>query len=60
MDIKMYDHRGGAVGSSVRLASGRLGVRNPALTDLSDIKTGSDSSTAKRSALGVRVTGPQK
>ena len=56
----MYDHRGGAVGSSVRLASGRLGVRNPALTDLSDIKTGSDSSTAKRSALGVRVTGPRK
>ena len=56
----MYDHCGGAVGKSVRLASGRLGVRNPALTDLSDIKAGSDSSTAKHSAIGVSVMGPRR
>ena len=38
------------------LACGRVGVRIPAATDLSR-KRGSDSSTAKRSAAGVRVTG---
>ena len=40
-------------------ASGRLGVHIPAATDLNR-KTGSDSSTAKRSAIGVSVTGPRK
>ena len=50
---------GGAVGESVRPASGRLGVRIPAATDPSH-KTGSDSSTTKRSALGASVTGPQR
>ena len=50
------DCRGGAVGQIVRLACGRFGVRIPAATDLSR-KTGSDSSTAKRSGTGVSVTG---
>ena len=36
-----------------------LGVRIPATTDLV-VKSGSDSSTAKRSAVGVSVTGPQR
>ena len=45
----------GAVGQSVRPASGRLNVRIPVSTDLGR-KTGSDSSTAKRSTLGVSVT----
>ena len=44
---------------SVRPASGRLGVRIPAATDLSR-KKGSDSSTATRSAISVSVTGPQR
>ena len=52
------DCGGGAVDKSVGPASGRLGVRNPAATDLSR-KKGSDRSTAKRSAIGVRVTGPR-
>ena len=43
----------------VRPASGRLGVRILAATDLSR-KTGSDSSTAIRSAVGVSVTGPRR
>ena len=38
-------------------ASGRLGVRIPAATDL---KTGSDKSTAMRPAIGVRFTGTQR
>ena len=42
---------------NVRRASGRFGVRIPAATDLSRKKTGDDSSTAKRSAIGVSVTG---
>ena len=50
---------GGAVGQSVSPASGRLGVRNPATTD-EVVKTGSDSFTAKRSSIGVGVTGPRK
>ena len=45
---------GGAVGSSVRLASRRLGVRIPAAKVV--VKTGSDSSTVKRSAISVSVT----
>ena len=36
-----------------------IGVRSPVATDLSR-KTGSDSSTAKRSATGVSVTGPRR
>ena len=39
---------------SVLLICGRLGVRIPAASDLC-----SDSSTAKRSATGVSVTGPR-
>ena len=38
-------------------ASGRLGVRIPAATDL---KTGSDSSTANSSTISVCVMGPQR
>ena len=49
---------GGAVGKSVDPASGRLVVRIPAATDLSRKKTGTDSSTAKHSAIGVSVPGP--
>ena len=40
-----------------------IGVRSPVATDLSRkklLKTGSDSSTSKRSALGVSVTGPRR
>ena len=50
-------HGGGAVGWSVRLACGRLGVRISAATV---VKTGSDSSTAKCSATGVSVTRPRR
>ena len=53
------DRGGGAVGNSVRPASGRLAVRIPAATDLSRKKR-SDSFTAKRMALGVSVTGPRR
>ena len=35
-------------------------VRFPVATDLSRKKTGSDSSTAKRSATGESVTGPSR
>ena len=51
--------RRGTVEYSVGLASGRLGVRIPTATDLSR-KKGSDSSTAKRSAIGVSVTSPRR
>ena len=47
------------VGQSVHLASGRQDVRIPDTTDLI-VKTSSDSFTAKRSAIGVSVTGPQR
>ena len=47
----------GAVGSRVGPASGMLGVR--IATDLSR-KNSSDSSTAKRLAIGVSVTGPRR
>ena len=50
---------GGAVGQSVGPTYRRLGVRIPAAKDLS-VKTGGDSSTAKRSAIGVSVTGPRR
>ena len=40
------------------LACGGLGIRVPAASDLSR-KKGSDCSTAKRSAIGVSVTGPR-
>ena len=43
----------------VRIASKSLGVRIPAATALI-VKTDSDSSTAKRSAIGVSVTGPRR
>ena len=46
---------GVAVGWSIRLACGRLGVRIPAAT-----KTSSDSSNAKCLAPGVSVTGPRR
>ena len=45
------------MGKSVRLGSERLCDRIPAATV---VKTGSDSSTAKRSAIDVSVTGPYK
>ena len=45
----------GAVGQSAGLANGSLGVRIPAAKDVSR-KTGSDRSTAKRSAIGASVT----
>ena len=47
-----------AMGKSVRLACGRLGVRILTATDISR-KNRSDSSTAKSSAIGVSVTGPR-
>ena len=56
---KMYGRSSSAVGWSVRPASGRLGVRIPAATDLRR-KKGSDSSTAKRSAIVLSVTGPRR
>ena len=49
---------GGAVGKSVDPASGRLNGRIPAAADV--VKTGSDSSAAKRSTIGVSVTGPRR
>ena len=52
-------HVCGAVGSRGRLASGNLGVRIPAATDLSR-KTGSVSPTAKHSGICVSVTGTQR
>ena len=55
---KTIVRRGWAVGKSVRFASGRVGVRIPATTD--PICKDSDSSTAKRSAIGVSVTGPRR
>ena len=54
------DRSGGAVGLSVRPASGRLGIRTRTATDLRlVVKTKSDSSTVKRSAIdvGSRVLG---
>ena len=47
------------MGNSVRPGSGKLGVRIQTATDLSQ-KTGSGSSTAKRTAIGVSVTGPRR
>ena len=47
-----------AVGWCVCLACGRLSVPTPAATQV--LKTGSDNSTAKRSAIGVSVTGPPR
>ena len=44
------------MGLNVHPASGRLDVRIPDATKV--VKTGSDSSTAKRSAIVVSVTGP--
>ena len=42
-------------------AEGCMGIQIPLATDLiRKKKTGSDSSTAKRSAKGVCVTGPRK
>ena len=52
----MTYRRGGAVGQSVRLACGRKGVRIPDATYL--VKTGRDSSTAKRSTTDVSFRGP--
>ena len=51
------DRLGGAVGLS--LVCRKLGVQIPVATDMGS-KTGNDSSTAKRSAIGVSVKGPQK
>ena len=53
-------HRGEAVGKSVSIACGRLGVWIPPATELSRKNRYSDSSTFKRSATGVTVTGPRK
>ena len=46
---------GGAVGQSVRPASGRQ-VFDSLPRQTLDVKTGSDSSTAMRSAIGVSIT----
>ena len=54
--FKNKDRGGGEVGKTVGPACGSLGARIPSATDLSR-KTGSDSSTAKPSAMGVSVTG---
>ena len=40
-------------------ASGRLGIRITAVTDLSR-KTDNEGSTAKRLAIGASATGPRK
>ena len=56
---KVTNHGSGAVGWSIGPASGRLGVRIPAAKTLV-VKTGSDSSTAKRSAIGASFTGPRR
>ena len=54
-------HRGGgAVGKSIRLASGKFGVRIPAATDLIRKIKGSDKSIVKRLAIGMSVTGPRR
>ena len=53
----MNIHRsGGKVGESVLSASGSLDGRIPAYV----VKTGSDSSADKISAIGVSVTGPRR
>ena len=53
-----FDHRGCVeVKRSPRMRE--IGVRSPIPTDLS-LKKGSDRSTAKRSTLGVSVTGPRR
>ena len=52
------DHGGSAVGQSVCLACERLDVRITAATVPSRLKIGNDSSTAKRSATNLSVTGP--
>ena len=56
----MKRHGGGGVGKSVRPASRRLGVLIPFARYLRRKKTGSGSFTAKHSAIGVSVTGPQR
>ena len=58
--LNYLQNRGdGAVSLSVCPASGRLGVRIPAAADLCR-KTSSDSSAAKRSAIGMSVRGPRR
>ena len=55
---KLTDGRSGVeVERSPRMRE--IGVPSPVATDLV-VKTGSDSSTAKRSATGVSVTGPRR
>ena len=50
---ELHSNRGGgAVGYRVGLANGKMGNRI--------VKTSSDSSTAKRSSIGVSVTGPRR
>mgnify|MGYP003691764763 CR=1 FL=1 len=55
-NLKINESRKAAFTSS---ANERLGVRIPAATDQS-YKNSSDSSTAKRSGIGVSVTGPRR
>ena len=56
----MSIHRsGGNVGNSVLLASGRLGFESQQRQTYV-VKTGSDSSIAKRWTLCVSVTGPRR
>ena len=57
VDVNIRD---GAVGKSVGPASGWCGVRIPAATDRKVVKTGSDTSTSKCSAVRVSVTGPRR
>ena len=51
---------GGTVGLSDRPASGRLGVFESQSRQTLVIKTGCDSSTAKRLKIGVNVTGSRR
>ena len=57
--INMLKHRRGGVEVDRSPRMREIGVRFPVATDLSR-KTGSDSSTAKRLATGVSVTGPRR
>ena len=64
--VKLYfntRNSGGAVGKSIRKASGSLGVRIPAATDFSRKNSTiqcKNISTAKRSELDVSAKGPER
>ena len=50
----------GAIDYSVCLALSMLGVRFPATAGLNQVMVDSGSSTAKRTATGMEVTGSQR